>query len=265
MSTVWGLGVKELGVAVVLPIAAGAGRACCVFLDNAEFRGLEGDGGGPGRALKLRPWWLLLYWVILSAWLEESINCPLDLLERFLPLLEAASSGRAGGCRRLCCFCFVLRLGLCWICRVLSARALPAFCPQNAVCVGDCAVPPLPVSSAALLAPGWSPDPLGPGIAGANIPFPWLVAALLCLTVQTPFPALSGPWAVFFGPGLSVFGALRTRGSSAVPDPWQLRCALGCRSATEGAGDVSGSCGAHSPGEAAFGFGDHLGKAVRDN
>lgn len=52
MSTVWGLGVKELGVAVVLPIVAGwHGQG---FVVN-EFRGLEGNGGGPGRALKAGP------------------------------------------------------------------------------------------------------------------------------------------------------------------------------------------------------------------
>lgn len=204
----------------------------------------------------------MLYWVILSAWLEESINCPLDLLERFLSLLEAASSGRAGGCRRLCCFCFASRLGLCRICGVLCARALPAFCPQNAVCVRDCAVPPPPVSSAALLAPGWSPDPFGSGIAGANVPFPLLVAALLCSTVQTPSPAphaLSGPWALCFGSGLSVLGALRTRGSSAAPDPSQL----GCRSATEGTGDVSGELRGAQPRRGCVWLWGSLGKSCQ--
>lgn len=43
--------MKELGVAVVLPIVAGArGRG---FV--SEFRGLEGNGGGPKRALKAGP------------------------------------------------------------------------------------------------------------------------------------------------------------------------------------------------------------------
>lgn len=51
MSTVWGLGVKELGVAVELPIVAGwRGRGLI-----SEFRGLEGNKGGPGRALKAGP------------------------------------------------------------------------------------------------------------------------------------------------------------------------------------------------------------------
>lgn len=127
---------------------------------------------------------------------------------------------------------------------MLCAHALPALPVLDMPSASGTVLPLLAlVSSAAHLALGWSPDPFGSGIAGANIPFLLLVAALVCLTVQTPFPALhalSGPWAVFFGSGLSAFGALRMWGSGAVPDPSQPGHTLGCQIPTEGAGDGSG-------------------------
>lgn len=161
---------------------------------------------------------------------EKSINCPPGLPEA-LPLLEAVSTGRAGGCRRLCRFCVVLPLGLCGCC-VLSSACIPSstchlrrgpWCPHS------------PVGSAARLAPGWPPDPFGSGMAGQNALFPLLVAALLCSAVQSPcpaLPALSRPW--FFG----------------------------CRSAAEGAGGRSGELRSAQPGRGRVWLWGLLGKRL---
>jgi len=210
MSTVWGLGATELGVAGALPGAAGWRGQGSVA---PELGGLEGSGGGPGRALKAGPGLRVGgicfgWWVVLSAWLEESINRPPDLPERLFPfsrprprdgLVDAVGVAASV----LCCD---------------SGFAGSAGCRVLMLCLHRgphmLSVPPPPLSSAAPLAPSWSPDPFGSGIAGASVPFPLLVAALLCSAVQTPLPApraLADPCALFSGSGLLVFGAVRMR------------------------------------------------------
>lgn len=114
----------------------------------------------PGSESRLR--WLLLYCVILSAWVEESIGRPLDLPERPFPLqrphpqdglVDAVGFAASASCHD----------GLGWVLRCCGASvcALPTSHPPCTVCSGArgvlCSQFPIPiVSSAARIDPGCS-------------------------------------------------------------------------------------------------------------
>lgn len=115
------------------------------------------------------------------------------------------TSGRAGGCCRLCCFCFASRLALRGApharCRSTGRPHVP--CPRPVLCAPPAAGSALflslalllpPVTSAARAGPGRFPDPFGSfggsGVVGANATFPSFVAALLRSAVQTPLLAV---------------------------------------------------------------------------